>query len=155
MISHVNDYIIPAICARAIANTAGAISFYISVRIINRFTAIKVLLAESIMTPAVKIGAVVFITPLSPAIMSFMSILYGASSVSGNALQQKEFTQEQRATMGSLISLGGSIVYAFSALIIGVIADRYGVVVAVVSVQAILLSNVYFYTKVFRTENKA
>lgn len=135
--------------ARGIASTVGAISFYISGKLINRFSAIKLLLTESIVTPTVKMIVTMFITPLSPAIMAFMSILYGTGNVAGNSLQQKEFTNEQRATMGSLVSFGGSICWAISAFFLGIIADTFSIIHAVIFAQLVLLSTCYFYVKVY------
>lgn len=139
--------------ARAIANTSGAISFYISGKVINRFSPIKMLLADSIITPIVKSAVALFITPFSPAIMAFMSILFGFGAVSGNTLQQKEFTNEQRATMSSLISLGGSLCTGIAALLLGLIADKYGIVTAIVSAQVILLANSFFYIKLYKNSS--
>lgn len=136
--------------ARMIANFSGAISFYIAGKIINKFSAIKILLVEGIISPIVKVLTILFISPLSPAIMAFMSILYGSSNVAGNSLQQKEFTDEQRATMGSLLSLGGAICNAVSAFILGIIADHWGVALTLIFAQVILLLNNFFYIKVYK-----
>ena len=136
--------------ARTIANTAAAISFYFSGKAINRFSAIKMLLTESIISPVVKMFAVLVITPLSPVLMALMSFLYGFGNVAGESLQQKEFTDEQRATMSSLVSFGGSLVLALSSFILGVIADEWGVVHAVIFAQIVLLMTNFFYVKVYK-----
>ncbi len=41
-------------------------------------------------------------------------------------LLQNEFTSEQRATMGSLNSLFGSLSFAIFAVILGIFADNFG-----------------------------
>lgn len=138
--------------ARMIANTVAAISYYISGKVINRFSAIKMLLTESIVSPVIKILAALVLTPLSPVLMALMSFFYGFGSVAGGSLQQKEFTDEQRATMSSLVSFGGNLCLAAASVTLGVIADKWGVVVAIICAQLVLLSTNYFYFKVYRLE---
>jgi hypothetical protein len=77
--------------------------------------------------------------------MATGSLLYGAQNVANNSLLQKDFNNEQRATMGSIVSLGGSICFAVSAFVIGIVADKWGVVPAIVSVQVVLLSLFFVY----------
>lgn len=136
--------------ARTIANTFAATSFYISGKVINKFSAIKMLLLESIFSPLVKILATLIITPFSPILMASMSFLYGFGQVAGSSLQQKEFSDEQRATMSSLVSLGGSIVLAVSSFTLGLIADRWGVIAAIIFAQMVLFTTNFFYIKVYR-----
>lgn len=136
--------------ARTIANVCAAVSFYISGKVISKYSAIKMLLAESIVGPVVKIIAVVIITPISPALVASMSFFYGFGNVARESLQQKEFTDEQRATMSSLVSLGGSVILAFSSILLGAIADKWGVVTAIIFAQLVLLSTNFFYAKVYQ-----
>ena len=58
--------------------------------------------------------------------MSLNSLLYGVTEVSKNKLLQNEFTHEQRATMGSLNSLFGSIFFSIFAIFLGILADKFG-----------------------------
>ena len=60
------------------------------------------------------------------AIMSLTSLLYGVSETSKQKLLQQEFTDNQRATMGSLTSLFGSIFFAIFAIFLGILADKFG-----------------------------
>lgn len=138
--------------ARTIANVLAATSFYFSGKVIDRFSAIKMLLTESICGPLVKIFAALVITPLSPILMASMSFFYGFGNVAGDALQQKEFTDEQRATMSSFASLGGSLILAVSSFGLGSLADRYGVITALVFAQIVLLTTNFFYVKVYRLQ---
>jgi MFS family permease len=50
-----------------------------------------------------------------------------ASSVCETKLLQTEFNHKQRATMGSLNSLAGSLFFAIFAIFLGFLADKYGV----------------------------
>ena len=59
------------------------------------------------------------------------SILFGPGIVARDYLLQREFTDEQRATMGSVASFAGSIVYAIVAFWIGIVADHFGLAAGV------------------------
>jgi len=59
---------------------------------------------------------------ISPILMVFTSLIYGIGQVSQKTLLQKEFTDHQRATMGSLDSLLGSIMFAIVSVSIGYFA---------------------------------
>lgn len=133
--------------ARTIANASGAIGYYFSGRLIDKFGPVKILVTETTVVPVAKIISAIFPTPVSPVIMASGSLLYGAQNVANNSLLQKGFSNEQRATMGSIVSLGGSLFFALSAFVIGIIADRWGVVSAIILVQCVLLSLVFVYKK--------
>ena len=137
--------------ARAIANTSGAISFWISGALIDRFKAFPLLIGEAITIPVIKSLAVIFPTPASPAVMASGSILYGSASIAGESLLQKEYTDTQRATLGSLISFGGSIINAITSLGIGLIADKWGIVTAFISAQLLLMSLSAVYASIRKT----
>jgi MFS family permease len=131
--------------ARMVANTAGAAGFYLSGKVITRFSAFKMLIVESVVSPLVKILSMLLVTPLSPLLMAGTSLFYGFGSVAGDSLQQQEFSDEQRATMESFVSLGGSLCLAAASVLLGSVADRWGVVAALFLVQLISLANNFFY----------
>ena len=56
------------------------------------------------------------------------------STVARNGLLQREFTDEQRATMGSFNSFGGSMAFAIFSFLLGALADRIGVIPALITV---------------------
>ena len=86
-------------------------------------------------------------TLLSPVLMASSSIFYGATSVAKNSLMQREYTQEQRATLGSLNSFIGSIFFALFAPLLGIIADTYGPAKTLIFVQFCMLSVLYINFK--------
>jgi hypothetical protein len=61
------------------------------------------------------------------------------STIAQQTLLQREFTHRERATMGSLASLLGSVLYALVALGAGLVADRWGIVAALFTIQAVVL----------------
>lgn len=85
--------------------------------------------------------------------MSTTSIFYGVTSVAKSALLQKEFKTEQRATMGSLNSLFGSIFFGILAFGLGLLADKVKPARALMTLQIIQFINLYFYLRLFMSEN--
>lgn len=136
--------------ARMIANLSGALSYYFSGKLVTKYKELTLLFAESIISPITKLITIIFITPLSPAIMALMSLLYGFGAVSSGNLQQHEFTDQQRATMRSLVSLGGSICYGISAFLLGYVADKWGIIPALALAQIVLLFINIIYVKIYK-----
>lgn len=134
---------------RTISSGTAAFSYYMSGKVIKKFSAIKILLTGSIIPPFIKIFAALIVTPLSPLLMASMSIFHGVTTVSDSSLQHKEFTQEQRATMGSLVAFGGSICTAIATFTLGIIADHWGVISAMVFGQLVLLTIPLIYWRVY------
>jgi hypothetical protein len=76
-------------------------------------------------------------TVFSPVLLG--SPAYGMSTIAQQTLLQREFTDRERATMGSLGSLLGSVLYALVAVAVGLVADRWGIVAALLAIQAVVL----------------
>jgi MFS family permease len=135
--------------AQMLSNISGALSFYFSGKIIDRFGSLKVLNFEIISNRIVNLIALFFPSVVSPALMSTTSLTYGAGSVATNSLLQNEFTVKQRATMGSLNSLGGSIAFGIFSILLGAIADASSAATALIVAHILLLTPLFFYRKVF------
>lgn len=112
--------------AQVLSNIGASISFKFSGKFIKRFNAFKVLVFDQIYSKIIDFIGLIFPGVWSPALMSSTSLMFGASNVAENKLLQTEFTHKQRATMGSLNSLFGSIFFAIFAVILGTFADSYG-----------------------------
>ena len=65
---------------------------------------------------------------------------------------QKEFTNEQRATMGSLDSFAGSIFFGILAFLLGFLADSFSPARALLILQIVQIGNLLIYWKLFRHE---
>jgi hypothetical protein len=81
------------------------------------------------------------------------SLGYGAANVAKSTLLQKEFTPHQRATMGSLNSFGGSLVFGVMAIGLGLVADKLTPAIAIVTTQLLLLGLIPLQWKLFQIEN--
>ncbi|NOS68121.1 MAG: MFS transporter [Candidatus Peribacteraceae bacterium] len=137
---------------RMLANLLACLSYWFSGRIIKRFKALPVLLTGKITSHTVAFIACGFPTVLSPLMISCTSIIYGMKSVAENSLLQREFTDRQRATMGSLNTFAGSLLHAVFAVCFGLVADSLGPAKPLLIVECILFSGVFLYWSVFRKE---
>ncbi|MFH0740067.1 MAG: MFS transporter [bacterium] len=131
-------------------NICGAFSYYFSGKVINKFGLLKVLNFEIISNRIVNFIAIIFPTVASPVLMASTSLTFGVGSVATNSLLQKEFTDKQRATMGSLNSLAGNILFGIFAVLLGYIADKTGLIMALIISQIALLVPLIFYRKIFK-----
>lgn len=138
--------------ARTISHILGSFSFHFSGRLIKKFGGIKILIIQNLYNRIVNIIAVGYPTVLSPLLMSSTSIFYGVSTVADNALKQKEFSNEQRATMGSLDSFAGSIFFGITAIILGIVADKLSPAKALLIMEILQFSVLWLYLKLFRHE---
>lgn len=136
--------------AKALSNLGATISFHFSGRFINKFGAIKILIWENIYNRVIGILATAIPTVASPILLTSSSVFFGVGTVAKNDLMQKEFTNEQRATMSSLNSLMVSIFFGVVAVCLGLIADEISPAVALLSLQILQFSNLFIYLKLFK-----
>ena len=121
----------------------------------DKFGAKKLLMGTSIYNRASNTIALLFPTVLSPLLINTNSLGFGLSSVASSSLLQKEYTKEQRATMDSLNSLAGSLFFGIFAFILGSVADKFGVINALLFVQVVSLPTLFIYFKLFKTNKQA
>jgi MFS family permease len=136
--------------AQLIANIGAAISFYFAGPIIKRFGELRLLVGGKVISEGMNLFALLVATVFSPALMAINSVFFGVSIVSMSSLVQREFSDEQRATMGSLNSLVGSIVLAGYSFLLGAMADRIGVIPALVISALLSFLPMLLYWKVLR-----
>lgn len=136
--------------AKAISNFGAAISFHYAGRIIKKFNGLKILIVDNIYNRFVNIVSTAFPTVLSPLIMSTTSMFFGVTTVTKSTLMQKEFSQSERATMGSLNSFAGSIFFGILAFLLGFVADKISPAKAFLILQIFQIGNLWFYWKLFK-----
>jgi len=139
--------------AKMLSNIGAALSFHYSGKLIQKFTSLKLLWTGHIYSFIVNVLALVFPTPLSPVIMSSTSVFFGTNTVAMSELQQKEYTQKQRSTMGSLNSLFGNVLFAITAVIVGEMADSYGSVNALLFLRIPAMITTILIWRMFRQKN--
>jgi MFS family permease len=140
--------------AQLLANVTAAISFYFAGRIIRRFGELRLLIGGIVFSESLSLFALLVPSVLSPALMGVNSLLFGVNTVAISGLLQREFTDEQRATMGSLTGFGGSIALAVFSFLLGALADRIGVVPALVAATAPVIAPLWLYLRALRGEGE-
>jgi len=140
--------------SQMMSNIGAAIGFGISGKVLNKIRSVNILLFDMVYSKFVNLTSLIFPTVMSPGIMATSSILYGPSSVAESSLLQKEFTDKQRATMGSLNSFGKSVSFAISALLLGWIADLISPRIALIWGQLFGLISVWLMWKLFKLTKK-
>jgi len=139
--------------AKTFSNVGAFFSFRFSGRLIKKYNTLRLILIDNIYSKVINIFSVLFPTILSPLLMSSTSIFFGITSVAKNSLLQKEFTSEQRATMGSLNSFAGSIMFGIIAFILGLVADLLSPARAILIFQILQITNIFLYFKLFKHHN--
>lgn len=137
--------------ARVISNLGAALSYFLSGRILATVSEGKTLIIGTIYSRVTDLLALVFPGILSPLLISSTSVFHGVTSVAKSHLLQQEFTDRQRATLGSLNSLLGSILFGLASLILGQLADvftpRTGLLVLSLASFSILFLYLIIFTK--------
>ncbi|CAN5201173.1 MFS transporter [soil metagenome] len=140
--------------AKTVANVEAAISFRYGHILLKKINPFKLLIVDNVYNRIVNSIAVIFPSVFSPVLMTSSGIFFGITSTAKNLLFQKEFTNEQRATMGSLGSFLGSIIFGIVAFLLGLTADKLSPAWAILLLNLFQLVNLYFYWKLFHHENR-
>ncbi len=125
--------------SRTLANLGAFASFRFAGRLIDRFRELPLLIAARLYGRAAAVVATVFPSVVSPVILSSSSVFFGVSVVSSENVLQKEFTDSERATMGSIGSMGESVLTAVFAPLLGLVADATGPAIALLAAQGVML----------------
>ncbi|MBA3872181.1 MAG: MFS transporter [Anaerolineae bacterium] len=136
--------------AQMIGNVTAALSSYYAGRIIKRFGEFKLLVGGMSISEGINLVCLLIPTVLSPALMASNSIFHGVNTVAKQSLIQHEFSDEQRATMGSLNSFVGSIAFSVFSFLLGGLADRIGIVPALVTTSLLSIVPMTLYFRVLR-----
>lgn len=112
--------------SKVLSSIGAAISYWYSDKLIKKVGAFRLLLISNIYGKFINIGSVAVATIISPVLLSSTSLFYGATGVANSKLMQKEFTDEQRATLGSINSFMGNLAFGIFAVILGMFADKFG-----------------------------
>lgn len=111
---------------RTAQNGVGSLGFWFSGRVTKRAGALKALLVGTTISNILSLIAYIFSSVFSPFLLILTQLSYAVSRTADGTLQQENFSDAQRATMGSLISFTGAIIGGLASLLIGYMADRMG-----------------------------
>lgn len=140
--------------AQMLGDASAAIGFYFAGRIIRRFGEFRLLIGGKLFSFAVDLFALLVPTVVSPALTALNSVFYGVNNVATSGLIQREFTDEQRATMGSLNSFVGSLGFVVFSVLLGVLADQIGVIPALVLATLLGIIPIFLYYWALRVPEK-
>lgn len=133
-----------------LGNLGAAIGFLFAGKAISRFGVRKILLVGDIFSKTINLFPLIFITVFSPIIAIINSPFFGLMETAKSTLFQKEFSDHQRATMGSLNSFAGSIFFAIVASGLGYVADLLSPAKGLLIIQILLLLNLFIYWRLFK-----
>jgi MFS family permease len=136
--------------AQMIGNATAALSFYYAGRVIKRFGEFRLLVGGMSISEGINLFCLLVPTVLSPALMASNSVFFGVNNVAKQSLIQQEFSDEQRATMGSLNSFVGSIAFSIFSFLLGGLADRIGIVPALIATSVLAIVPMTLYFRVLR-----
>jgi len=112
--------------SKVLSSIGAAISYWYSGKLIKKVGAFRLLLIATVYSKIINIGSVAFATVFSPILLSSTSLFYGTTGVANSKLMQKEFTDEQRATLESISSFMNNLTFGVLAIILGIFADKFG-----------------------------
>lgn len=139
--------------ARVLSHVFATIGYRISGKWIIKFSELRVLMWGNSANFIVGTAIIAYPTILTPLINSMLSIVHGTSSVSQSSLMQNEFSNEQRATMGSLNSLAGSLFFGIASIALGLWADKVGPMYALLTAQLLLAPIFFLYWRLFKNQS--
>lgn len=140
--------------ARVLSHICAATGVRIAGRLIKKLGEIKLLILSNIPSYIVGLAAIIFPTSATPLINSATSFPAGLGWVAMSSLQQKEFTDKQRATIASLNSFGASILFGISIFVLGFVADKIGTRYALLGAQIIYAAVLILYFKLASLPSK-
>ena len=111
-------------------NLLAGISFWFAGKIIRKTGYLKLFFGGEVLNLLIGASAVLLKNIASPFLFVSTSVLYGPMSTAGVNLCQRRFTDAQRATMQSLISLAGSLFLCLASVLVGALADAMSPTVA-------------------------
>lgn len=140
--------------ARVISNLGAALSYYFSGPILTKFSEGKTLIIGTIYTRFAEMLSLLFPGIFSPVLISSTSVFHGVTTVAKNHLLQQEFTDNQRATMGSVNSVLGSIIFGLVSLFLGRLADLLTPRIGLFILSLTSFSVLFIYLNLFVHQNK-
>ncbi len=135
---------------RVLNHVFAAIGYRVSGALIRKFGELRVLMWGKSTNFMVSTVIIAYPTVLTPLINSLTAFGFGAGVVAQSSLVQKEFSNEQRATMGSLTSLARSLFFGIASVALGLWADKVGPTYALLTGQLLLALPIFLYWQLFK-----
>ncbi len=117
--------------SRVLSKLSGASGSYITGKLIKRFGALNILIGGNLFGRIMGLIAVIFPSHISPIFLGITNSSYSSNLVSKQTLLQKEFSSNERATMGSIESFLGSVLFSIFYVLTGMVADYFSPALAI------------------------
>lgn len=133
---------------RIVQELMGFIGFRL-VRFVKRRESKKILFLSILINALIKMAGVIVNVAATPFIMVSSTLCYGISSTVENTLLQKQLTDRQRATMGSVISLFAGFLSVLVFMATGIIADYTSARIAIFLLIFMRIAVAFAYRYIF------
>jgi hypothetical protein len=140
--------------AGLLGDAGAALSFWISGRWIKSKGHKGVIILGKVYSIMINVLSFLMKNVWSPVLLTTTSLFYGVTSVAQEDLAQSLYCEKRRASMGSFKSLIESLLCSMFAVLIGLAADSFGVVAALVAFQAFGLISVFIYGSILKKDNR-
>jgi len=135
---------------RFLRHVSGGISMWYSGKIVDKFGIYKSIIGGTLLAKIIGLFATLLSSFLTPFIFLTTSFIKSPSNIAREKVFQTEFSKNQRATMGSIVSFFGNIVMALGSILVGIFADFTSPKTAVFIFILISASGTWFYHKAIR-----
>ena len=131
---------------RTISYFLGSLGSFLSYKISKALGYTKTILTFLGLNYIINFLSVLTNCTVSPFIKTFDNFTFGVAEPAQSTLMQQEFTDKQRATMGSVVSLFRSLVYGVCSILIGIMADVFSEYVSLIIIYTafFLLLPIYY-----------
>lgn len=136
--------------ARALDSVLGFLGFHFAGVVMTKFGAFKALFGQQVLGT---INSVMFVglpNVVSPVALSTNAFFYGVGVTANQTLMHHEFTDKQRATMSSLNSFMGNIVFGVLTFGMGLFADSIGPRKALLLLMALSILVLLMYRSLYK-----
>lgn len=116
---------------RAANHCFGFLGFWFAGRIIDRYKSAMTLVIAEVYWTVVETVGVILSNIITPGLFLTCAFFYGPFIVAKEKILQEEFDDHQRATMGSVSSFCGNVMFGIAAILIGLTADNFGLAAGV------------------------
>lgn len=136
--------------ARFLKQIVGTFGFWFAGKTIDKFGNFKIVVGSNLLTKTIGLIAVLISNIFTPFIFVLHSFIRAPYKVAYSKLVQQEFTQRERATAGSIISLFVNIFIGVFSILAGYLADitspKFTIIILILT--GMIAS--YFYSKALK-----
>ncbi len=139
---------------RTLLNGIGVICYWFINPIVRRYSMLQILTGANIYSTTLGLLAYTVNNALSPFIILSQKPANTLRMTATSTLQQQMFSDEYRSTMGSVISLFGSIFSGLCLVLVGWLADHIGPANAMIVMILMGVPTIFIYSSLFSREDK-